>query len=117
MNNLVFYTSYQQLCALIADKPQITKQVIYMYIKRIKFFVDMQRIYIKPCGIKNVDWHIGAYCMELGDIDEIIKDWPEEWKSFLVDLIDSDEEKLKEKHKGKEKLGDKKEKESISRSF
>lgn len=73
MNNLVFYTYYQQLCALIANKPRISKEVMDMYIKRIRFVVDMHRIYIKPCGIKNVDWHTSAYCMEPEDIDEIIK--------------------------------------------
>ena len=82
MNNLVFYTYYQQLCALIADKPQITKQVTDMYIKRIIFVADMKIIYIKPYRIKNVDWHTGAYHMEPKDIDEIIQ----EWKSSIVDL-------------------------------
>lgn len=74
-----------------------------MCIKRIRFIVDMHRIYIKPRRIKNVDWHIGMYRMEPKDIDEIIKDWLEEWKSSVVDLSDLDEELPKEKYKGKEK--------------
>ena len=88
---------------MIADKPRITKQVTDMYIKRIRFVVDMHRIYIKPHGIKNVDYHIGTYHMDPEDIDEIIKDKPEKWKSFTVDLSNSDEELPKEKDKGKEK--------------
>ena len=113
MNNLVFYTCSQQLCTLIADKLRITKQVTNMYIKRIRFVADMHRIYIKLCKIKKVDWHTGEYRMEPEDIDEIIKDWTEEWKSFTVDLSDLDEEPPKDKDKGKEKLGEKKEKERM----
>lgn len=113
MNNLVFYTYYQQLCVLIVDKPCITKQVTDMYIKRIRFVVDMHKNYIKSHGIKNVDWNTGTYHMELEDIDEINKDWPEEWKSSAIDLRDSDEEPPKETDKGKQKLGEKKEKEHI----
>lgn len=55
MNNLVFYTYSQQLYALITDKPQITKKVMDMYIKRTRFVVDMHIIYIKLHRIKNVD--------------------------------------------------------------
>ena len=51
------------------------------------------------------------YRMEPLDIDEIMKDWPEEWKSSAMDISDSDEESPKDKDKGKEKLGEKKEKE------
>ena len=113
MNNLVFYTYYQQLCELIANKPKIMMQVTYMYIKRIKFTADIHRIYIKPCGVKNVDWHNSAYHMESKDINHIIKDWPEEWKRSIVDLSESNEEATKEKDEGKEKLGEKKKKERV----
>ena len=82
-----------------------------MYIKKIIFAADMHRIYIKLCGSKNVYWLAGAYRMEPEDIEEIIKDWPEEWKSSTVDLIDSDEDPPKYKDKGKEKIDKKKEKE------
>lgn len=111
MNNLVFYTYYQKLYALIADKPNITKQVMDMYIKRIRLPTDMHRNYIKLHGVKNVDWHTGTYHMEPHDINKIIKDWKEEWKSSTVDLTDSDEDPPKEKYKGKEKLSEKKDKE------
>lgn len=114
MNNLVFYTYYQQLCALIADRSRITKKVTDMYIKRIIFTADMHRIYINPCGIKNVDWQIGTYHIEPEDIDKIIIDWPKEWKIFTMDLSDSFEEMPKEKDKEKEKIEKKKEKERMS---
>ena len=47
--------------------------------------------------------------MEQQDVEEIIKEWSEEWKNPAVDISDSDEEK--EKEKGKEKIGEKKKKE------
>ena len=51
--------------------------------------------------------------MEQQDIEEIIKEWPKEWKNPDVDIRDSDEEKETEKEKGKEKIGEKKKKEHI----
>ena len=107
---MVFYTYYQQLYTLIVDKTQITKQVTYMYIMKTRFAMDMHMIYIKPHGSKNVDWHTRAYRMEPEDIEEIVKDWPEEWKSSAMDLTDSDKDPPKDKDKGKEKIGEKKEK-------
>jgi hypothetical protein len=73
----------------------------------------MNIIYIKLRGVKNGDWHTRAYHMELEDIEEIIKDWPEEWKSSTVELTNSDEDPPKEKEKGKDKIGEKKDKERI----
>ena len=47
--------------------------------------------------------------MEKQDIEEIIKEWPEEWRNPVEDISDSDEDpevgKDKEKDKGKEKIG------------
>lgn len=61
LNNMVFYTYYQQLCVLIADKLRITKQVTDLYNKKVKFTMDLHRIYIKPRGVKRVDWYNDAY--------------------------------------------------------
>lgn len=70
---------------------------------------NIHRIYIKPRGIKGIDWHTGAYQMEQEDVEKIIKEWLEEWKTIAIDISDFDKEKDKEK--GKEKIGDKKDKE------
>ena len=78
-----------------------------MYIKRIRFIVNIHRIYIKLHGVKGIDWHTSAYQMEQEDVEQIIKEWPKEWNISIVDVSDSDEEK----EKGKEKIGEKKEKE------
>ena len=80
-----------------------------MYIKRTRFIEDIHRIYIKPRGVKGIDWHTSSYRMEQEDVEQIIKEWPEEWKSSTIDVCDSDEEK--EKEKGKEKTEEKKDKE------
>ena len=102
---------YQQLCTLIADKPKITKEVTDMYIKRIRFFVDIHRIYIKSCGIKGINWCIGAYKMDKEDIEQIVKEWLKEWKNSAENVSHSDdEETLKDKDRGKEKVCKKKEK-------
>ena len=53
--------------------------------------------------------------MEQEDVEQIVKEWSEEWKSSIVDVSDSNEEKGKEK--GKEKIGEKKEKEFIGEKW
>ena len=103
INNQVFYTYYQQLYAMMENNPRITKEVTDMYIKRIRFMVDIHRIYIKPHEVKGTDWHTGAYRMEQEDVEQIVKEWSEDWKNSTVDVSDSDEEKGNEK--GKEKIG------------
>ena len=60
---------------LIENKLRITKEVTDMYIKRIRFVVDIHRIYIKPCSVKGIDWHIGAYRMEQQEVEKIVKGW------------------------------------------
>ena len=73
--------------------------------------VDLHRIYIKPEGVKEKDQYTSIYWMEQKDIEEIIKEWPEEWRSPAINLSDSDEEQETKKEKGKEKIGEKKKKE------
>ena len=77
------------------------------------FTVDIHRTYINPRGVKRVDWYTSAYCMDSTDIDHITKEWLEEWKGSFVDLSDSEEEATKDKGKGKEKAGEKQEKEQV----
>ena len=93
INNQVFYTYYQQLCVLIVRNPRITKEVTYMYIKSIIFIVDMQRIYIKLRDVKGVDWNTVSYQMEQEDVEQIVREWLEEWNNSTIDVSDSDKEK------------------------
>lgn len=51
--------------------------------------------------------------MELVDIDQITKEWPEEWRGSVVEGSDSKEETTKDKGKGKEKAGEKQDKERV----
>ena len=39
------------------------------------------------------------------DIEEIIKEWPEEWRNPDINLSESDEDSDKEKAKGKATIG------------
>lgn len=77
------------------------KQVTDMYINKVRFIADLHRIYIKPHGVKRVDWYTRAYRMELADIDQIIKEWLDEWKGSVVEDRDSEEEMTKDKGKRK----------------
>ena len=48
INNQVFYTYYQQLSSLIASRPRITRELIDLYKKGIRFMVNTHRICINP---------------------------------------------------------------------
>ena len=92
---------------MIVDRPRIMKQVTDIYINKVRFIADIQRIYIKSCGVKKIDWYTGAYYMEPVDIDQIIKDWLDEWKDSITGDIDSEEDTEKDKRKGKEQVDEK----------
>ena len=51
--------------------------------------------------------------MEPVDIDTIIKEWMDEWKDPTIEDIDSEEETTKDKGKGKEQVGEKRDKEWV----
>lgn len=40
------------------------KQVIDLYIKKVRVVADIQKIYIKPRRVKKIDWYTRAYHME-----------------------------------------------------
>ena len=54
--------------------------------------------------------------MEQQDIEEIIKEWPEEWRNPAEDISDSDEDQKQEKTKEKKKLERKRRKNLQERS-
>ena len=51
--------------------------------------------------------------MEPTDIDQIIKECPDEWKGSSIEVSDSEEETTKDKGKGKEKAGENLDKERV----
>ena len=110
---MVFYTYYQMLYEAIQRTPHITNDVIDVYSKKVWFLTNMHQIWIKPCGIKKSGWYAGPYHMTAEDVEQIIKEWPEEWKNIEAkgdDDIESEkdsEEPPPDPEKGKEKLGDK----------
>ena len=54
---------------MIADKLRITKHVTYLYIKNVRFIMDLHKVYIKPHRVKKIDWYTDAYCMDPTHID------------------------------------------------
>ena len=113
LSNMVFYTYYQMHCEAIQRTPHITNDVIDAYSKKVWFLVDMHQRWIKPCGIKKSSWYTGPYHMTAEDMEQIIKEWPEEWQNIDAKGDDDTEfEKDSEEppldpEKGKENLGDK----------
>ena len=77
---------------------------------------DIHHIYIKTCGVKTKNWYTGSYRMVQADIEEIIKEWPEEWRNSDDIHSDSEEDNDKETDKGKQKIGEGKGKEKQSES-
>lgn len=104
VSNKVFFTYYQQLCAMIANRPKITKDITNVYKNQVCFMANLHRIYLKPHDVETKDWYIGSYQMSQMDIEEIIKEWPEEWRNSGDIHSDSEEGTDKETDKGKHKL-------------
>ena len=105
INNQVFFTYHQQLCAVVTSKPRITKDLTNMYRKKIRFMADLHHVYIKPCGVKTKYWYTSSYRMVQENIEEIIKEWPKEWINPNINLSESYEESDKEKGKRKAIVG------------
>lgn len=110
---MVFYMYYQMLCEAIQKMPRITNEVTDAYSKKIRFLADMHQIWIKLRGIKKSGWYAGPYCMTTEDVEQIIREWPQEWKN-VESKGDDDTESEKDPEeppvdleKGKEKLGEK----------
>ena len=76
---MVFYTYYQMLCEAIQRTPHITNDITDVYSKKVRILADMHQIWIKPRGIKKSGWYVGPYHMTAEDVEQIIKEWPEEW--------------------------------------
>ena len=72
---------------------------------------DLHRIYLKPCGVETKDWYTGSHRMSQVDIEEILKEWPEEWWNPTDIHSDLEEGTDKEVDKGKQKQGEGKGKE------
>ena len=74
LSNMVFYTYYQMLCIAIQRTPRITNDITYVYLKKVRFLVNMHQIWIKPRGIKKSGWYVGSYSMTAEDMEQIIKE-------------------------------------------
>ena len=77
---------------------------------------DLHRIYLKPHDVQAKDWYTGSYRLSQADIEEIIKEWSDEWRNPNDIHSDSEQDSDKEVNKGKQKLGEGKGKEKQSES-
>lgn len=77
-----------------------------MYKNQVCFTTDLHHIYLKPHDVETKDWYTGSYQMSQMDIEEILKEWPEEWRNPTDNNSDSEEVTGKQTEKGKQKQGE-----------
>ena len=106
VSNYMFFTYYQQLCTVVANRSRITKNIIDMYKNQVCFTTDLHHIYLKPHGVETKDWYTGSYQMSHMDNEEILKEWLEEWRNPADNNSDSEKVTGKQTYKGKQKQGE-----------
>ena len=82
---VVFYEYYRLLKKVIQETPWISKEIVDTYDDRLDFMVDRQRIYLRPKRDKRDDWANGWFRMTAKDVEDVIKDFGDEWKQALED--------------------------------
>ena len=82
-----------------------------MYHNRLDFMADRHTIYLRPKGFRTDNWAIGSFRMTAQDVEDVIKDFDEEWKKALEDAtagnLLADTAPLDPLDKGKDKVGSK----------
>ena len=58
-----------------------------MYHSQLDFIMDRYTIYLRPKGFRKDDWAIGLFKMTAQDVEDVIKDFDEEWKKAFEDAI------------------------------
>ena len=75
----------------------------------ISFVADMHTIYLRPKGFRKDDWAIGLFRMTAQDVEDVIKDFDEEWKKALEDAtagnVPADTTPIDPLDKGKGQVG------------
>ena len=80
---IVFYEYYRLLQWVIQETPRISMDVVDMYDNRIEFMADMHTIFLRPKGFRTDNWATGLFRMTAQDVEDVIKDFDEEWKKEL----------------------------------
>lgn len=88
---------------MVASWARITKEITDMYKKQVCFIADLHRIYLKPRSVETKDWYTRSYRMSQMDIEEILKEWLEEWRNPTKSSSDSEDVTRKHAGKGKDK--------------
>ena len=80
-----------------------------MYHNRRDFIAEMHTIYLRPKGFRTDNWALGSFRMIVQDVEDVIKDFDEEWKKELEDAttinVSADTTSIDPLDKGKDKVG------------
>ena len=76
------------------------------YDDRLDFMVDRHRIYSRPKRAKRVDWANGWFRMTAKDVEDVIKDFGDDWNQALEDTtpLPSGTTQTDASNKGKDKV-------------
>ena len=107
LNVIVFYEYYMLLKKVVLEVPWISKEVVDTYDDRLNFMVDHHRIYLRPKREKRDDWANGWFRMTVKDVEDVIKDFDDDWKQALEDTtpLPSGTAQTDPSDKGKDKVG------------
>ena len=82
---IVLYEYYKLLKRVIQETPWINTETVDMYDNQLDFIADMHTIYLRPKGLRTDNWAIGSFRMITQDVEDVIKEFDEEWKKALED--------------------------------
>jgi uncharacterized protein YpbB len=85
-SNAIFHAYYQQLKVSIESFPCMTPHTLHQYIPIAKFHANLHFIYITVPRDENNEELQSYYKLTDEDMEQITKEWPEE---FLVPLADA----------------------------
>jgi hypothetical protein len=83
--NVVFHAYYQQLKFSIKSFPRMTPCTLHQYRPIAKFCADPYFIYITMCRDESKDELQSYYKLTNEDMDNIMKEWPEEFHTPVLD--------------------------------
>ncbi len=94
---------------VIYETPWINTKVFDMYYNWLDFTADRHTIYLWPKEFKRDEWAIGLFKMTGQDVEDVIKDFDDDWKKELEDAtvgtLPIDTAPLDPLDKGKGKVG------------
>ena len=103
---IVFYEYYLMLKNLIQQSPRISTETVDAYDSRLNFMADSHRIYLRPKRYRRDDWANGWFRMTARDVEDVVKDFDDEWKQAFEDTtpLPSETAQTDPSDKGKDKV-------------